>query len=315
MLTKEASEERQSAQGRIAFTKMQALGNDFVVVDSRDLKMSALDQSDAGLSELARKVCNRNFGIGADGMIVVVPADQNSPDISWKYLNSDGSTSLMCGNGLRCVALYCVQNKLVRKEENASARFNVITGIGPVAVEFVDCDQITTDLGKPFLDAGAIPVNHGSQPVVKHVLDVEGQKVSCTCVGMGNPHCVIFESPVPRQNYEQLAVKLQSHSFFPQSANIEFVDCTAADAASILVWERGCGATLACASGAAAVLVAGVLEKRLSRSSRLSLPGGDLLVSWSEVDDHVRITGPARISFTGSLVPAELQTNPNSEVQ
>jgi diaminopimelate epimerase len=290
----------------VAFTKMQALGNDFVFVDERDL--AAIPASKQLLQDLplhgallARAVCDRHFGIGADGLIVVRKAQDPQCAVSWLYLNSDGSQSAMCGNGLRCLALYSVENGLVNERQ-----FKVETAVGAVGVSMIDSDCITSDLGEPTLSSAGIPVAvvaaaGNTKEVVRHSLQSGKTQFNATCVGLGNPHCVIFESPVAADERALLAPQIQALPFFPEGVNVEFVDVLSPAEARVFVWERGCGPTLACASGAAAVLVAGVLEGRLSRQATIRLPGGALLVSWSEDDRHVRITGPARTMFKGAF--------------
>lgn len=294
MLSKEYSDLPSSGKSPVVpFNKMQALGNDFVVVAHDDLER-CLPVTQENLSKLARSLCDRHFGIGADGLIVV-SRSTGECQLTWKYINSDGSGSDMCGNGLRCLALWSVNRGLA-----GPGSFSVLTGKGPVHVEFKDENTITTCLGRPYLEPDDIPVRALSSPVVNHSLSIGDKNVLVTCIGMGNPHCVIFDAPVEQKDYQSFAEQIQSHPFFPQGVNVEFVECLSGDQASVLVWERGCGATLACASGAAAVLVAGVLLNKLARSSTITLPGGDLHVFWSEADSQVRITGPARVSFVGS---------------
>lgn len=285
----------------LSFTKMQALGNDFVVVDQDELEvvLSALELLHGKRlqpPQLARQLCRLHFGIGADGFIVAIRGRQG--EIAWQYLNSDGSSSLMCGNGLRCLALWCV-----RAGWAPGRAFTITTARGPVAIEFESEDAISTDLGEPALEGRFIPVSGpvvDQARVVRHKIRVLNRELSVTCLSMGNPHCVVFEPEARENEYAALAEALQADELFPEGANIEFVWVQSRESVAVKVWERGCGATLACASGAAAVLVAGVLEGRLERQAVVSLPGGDLKVTW-RADGHVVITGPARVSFQGSI--------------
>lgn len=303
-LKSEVATSQSSDAGEIllSFTKMQGLGNDFVVVREDNLRAwlqcAAVSPS---LSDIARKLCNRNFGIGADGLIVLSKSD--SCDVGWTYVNSDGSNSVMCGNGLRCVAHWCVENSFVDKKE-----FTVETGKGPVVVTYENSERITTDLGEPILSRSLIPVGgDASERVVSVELPLTMRTLEITCVSMGNPHCVIFEPDFEEVEYGEVATEIQCNPFFPQGVNVSFIaryDHTNAD---VIVWERGCGPTLACASAAAAVLVAGVLEDKLARRATINLPGGPLQVEWSEVDNHVRITGPAVVTFTGQVSNAILE--------
>lgn len=291
----------------LSFTKMQGLGNDFVVVKEEHLR-TWLQRGFAGgapsLSDIARKVCNRNFGIGADGLIVVSKSE--TCDIGWTYLNSDGSCSVMCGNGLRCVAQWCVANSIVNKEE-----FSIETGKGPIKVKYESSGRITTDLGEPILSRSQIPVGgEASERVVSVELPLTMRTLEITCVSMGNPHCVIFEPDFEEVEYGEVAVEIQCNPFFPQGVNVSFISRYDRTHADVVVWERGCGPTLACASAAAAVLVAGVLEDKLARRATIKLPGGPLEVEWSDVDNHVRITGPAVVTFTGNVSTAILEAVP-----
>jgi diaminopimelate epimerase len=293
----------------LAFTKMQALGNDFVFVAERDLAASASGkriladlQNEGG--RLAQQVCDRHFGIGADGLIVVRKAQRADCQIAWSYFNSDGSVSAMCGNGLRCLGLYAVENQLV-----GAARFNVETAVGAVPVEVVDSDSITSDLGEPILDAAKIPVQSkktvqsaaDARAYVRDEITVAGRQLQAVCVSMGNPHCVVFNSSLTDEEQRHWAPIIQQMPLFPQGVNVEFTSIVSPKRARVFVWERGCGPTLACASGAAGVLVAGVLEGVLERRATIELPGGPLDVSWSAQDNRVRITGPARVAFCGTV--------------
>lgn len=297
----------------LTFTKLQGLGNDFVVLSLQDFKLWSQanfgDENAPALSELARKLCNRKYGIGADGLILV---DLEPPtcDVGWTYLNSDGSSSLMCGNGLRCLAHWCITNGVINKDE-----FTVQTGKGPVVINYQDSKTITTDLGSPLLASDQIPVDTRVVPedsrVVSYELELASRKISLTCVSMGNPHCVLFDAGLAAKDFEPVATEIQNHPFFPESVNVSFVTAYDEKNALVTVWERGCGLTLACASGAAAVLVAGVLEGKLKRRSTITLPGGALIVEWRESDDRVLITGPAHTSFTGGITKQALQAVPS----
>jgi diaminopimelate epimerase len=255
----------------LAFAKMQGLGNDFVVIAEKDLMAGRIGSGivrnqEKEYSRLAKALCNRHFGVGADGLIVVKDTDRPDCDFAWTYINNDGSPSDMCGNGLRCVALWALDRGWVE-----SKQFTVSTAIGPVPVKFEDLNHITVDLGTPVLDSKKIPVSGPSrEKVVKETLEVKGKKLVGTCVSMGNPHCVIFEPGINPLDYDIWAPQLQALELFPEGVNIEFVVTEDPKCARVFVWERGCGPTLACASGAAAVVVAGVLENRLNRRPRMT---------------------------------------------
>jgi diaminopimelate epimerase len=286
----------------LPFTKMQALGNDFVVVSEQELSACL---SECGLpgpwqeqsAGLARLLCDRHFGVGADGLIVARAAQRVDCELSWLYTNSDGSPAVMCGNGLRCLALWAVNRQVVKPPA-----FAIETAIGPVAVQFRGQDEIEIDLGEPILGSERIPV-HGQprQPVLKEKLPVGTPPLTASCVSMGNPHCVIFEPDASEDQLASLAAEIQAAPFFPEGVNVEFAFAERTNLVRVLVWERGCGATLACASGAAATVVAGVLEDRLERTSEVKLPGGSLSVTWSAENNRVSLSGPARESFSGTI--------------
>ena len=314
----------------LPFTKMQGLGNDFVVVDGRafsgELGRLLATDSKKKLSLLARVLCDRHYGIGADGLIIVFHENLNAvlagqhalsgivtayPDArscsaAWIYINGDGSSSDMCGNGLRCLGLY-IRNHVKSSPQSVQ----VATACGPVAVLVQSEESITVDLNKPILASEAIPTNvKGQSELVRHPVQIEldGKRVSLsvTCVSMGNPHCVLFDDAYAAcergdRVLAAMAEKLQQLPLFPEGANIEFASVANQGKVNVLIWERGCGPTLACASGAAATLVAGVLEDRVAREAQVCLPGGDLIISWSEKDGHVRMTGPAKQIYSAEI--------------
>lgn len=287
----------------LSFCKMQALGNDFVVVSEEELDCAASGVKSPGLlnssmilSKLAQKLCSRHFGIGADGFIVV-RRSSNSQRLAWNYLNSDGSVSLMCGNGLRCLALFAEENKMAPARE-----YEVETGKGAVRIVFNSPDSITTDLGEPVLNPSAVPLAEESDnPVIAREFCIGKDKIKATCLSMGNPHCVVFTEKLDSPALEEFACALQSNPFFPEGVNVEFAKIENERLVKVIVYERGCGRTLACASGAAAVVAAGVLEGRSSRNMEVELEGGKLQISWSEKDGHLRVTGPASTVFRGSI--------------
>jgi diaminopimelate epimerase len=287
-------------QAPVSFTKMEGLGNDFIMVEEIELAghpdgQRLLENLEEEGGKLAARLCDRRLGIGADGMIIVRKPERENCSVGWMYFNSDGSTSAMCGNGLRCLALYSVDTGLVKDEE-----FLVDTAVGARSVKVIDADIITTDLGVPLLSSQEVPISGEPRPkVVRQSLKVSSGNVLATCVSMGNPHCVVFQPPRNQNDWPALAAEIQKLEIFPEGTNVEFVQVLTPSHAAVYVHERGSGPTLACASGAAAVLVAGVLEGTLQRAATIELPGGSLRVWWSDSDDHVRITGPARTAFRG----------------
>ncbi len=304
-----AATQNSKIAGFLEFSKMQALGNDFVIVSDNELasvvkQLNFSENWQAVQAKLARALCDRHFGVGADGLIVAKPTDRPDCQLSWQYINSDGSTAKMCGNGLRCLALWAVANEWVSPPE-----FSVFTEIGAVPVQFASADCITIDLGQPILGSGQIPIlGPERSPVLREKLNLGGMAFEFSSVSMGNPHCVVFNPSLDCKDYERVANEIQSLPLFPEGVNVEFAKIESRGHVRVEVWERGCGRTLACATGAAATLVAGVLEEHLDRKARIDLPGGSLVVEWSELDNRVRLSGPARMTFSGSVDLAALLT-------
>ncbi len=309
MVDPELSSESQGSTDRFTmrFSKMHGLGNDFVVVSEDELNVIAracgFEINNNFLSSLAQKICDRHFSVGADGFIVVRRSDRAENQFSWTYINSDGSSSLMCGNGVRCLGLW-----LRRTGWTTADHFIVETGAGDVEIDFESPEKITSDLGVPILKARWIPTKtDGSldceKPVISQTLKTNaGGDLKITCVNMGNPHCIIYVDDLSNEELlATIAGEVQSNPFFPQGVNVEFVKVISDTHLKVTVWERGCGRTLACASGAAATLVASVLEKKSERNATVELPGGSLQIEWNEGDEHVRITGPAAIVFEGRI--------------
>ena len=319
-----------SASTGLAFDKMHGLGNDFVMVALDHLLAvetftQALKKGTNPLPALAKGLCDRNFGIGADGLIVgfslketpAIEADilkalgadyaiDTKCDIGWIYVNSDGSSSAMCGNGLRCLGLWALRKELV-----ASNRILVSTKAGVQEILVEDESKITVDMGKPILQTELIPLSTPqAASFVQGELDSPDFKFKATCVSMGNPHVVIFDAPQAQDSLSEmkfsdslkkLSVQVQQHKLFTEGVNVEWCRAVSRNEVHSLIYERGCGATLACASGASSVVVAGVLEGRIGRQTKVRLPGGYLSIDWAQSDEHVRMTGPAATSFNGTI--------------
>jgi len=272
----------------LPFTKMHGLGNDFVVLDG-------LSHPLPEIAPHARRLCDRRFGIGCDQLLVVLPASDPTCDLRMQIFNADGSEVEMCGNGIRCFARYCFDRGLTDKEE-----MRVETGAG-VIIPRLEGTQVRVDMGVPRLAGPEIPTTSDEPVVIAHPLEVAGEVRRFTCVSMGNPHAVCFVERVSEVALARLGPAAERHPFFPQRANVEFVEVVAPDEVTVRVWERGAGETLACGTGASAVCVAGVLEGRAEREVTVHLPGGDLHLAWSEGDDHVYMTGPTAEVFTGEI--------------
>lgn len=309
---------------------MHGLGNDFVVFNGADLYefggKRLIQQWAKEAPRWAQAICKRNFGVGADGIIALFDLDdtqtrllppevENYPNLArcafaWTYFNSDGSWSSMCGNGLRCAALYLKERGLVSGKD-----FLIATDAGPMKARVNSKDAVEIDFGEPILKPSKIPINSSGARCIREKLRVDcfepSYDLHFTGVGLGNPHCVIFDAvqsnkgkvltSKDKRELSKLAKYLQTHPSFPEGVNVEFASITKSNAVTIHIYERGCEWTLACASGAAATVVAGVLEEKLARDVDVTLPGGDLHVSWSKLDNHLRMLGPACEVFSGYL--------------
>ena len=273
------------------FTKWQGCGNDFVLFDCRE-------QEPADYAALSVKVCDRHYGIGADGILVVLPSDV--ADFRMRIFNTDGSEAEMCGNGIRCFARYIYDCGLTKKKE-----FSVETGAGILVPKIILADGhvtgIQVDMGEPHLLGDEIPVaGHDGKKVVDEPIRVEGTTYRMTGVSMGNPHCVVFVEDAEKFPVETLGSKFEHHAMFPRKTNTEFVEVKDRSHVRMRVWERGAAITLACGTGSCATLVAGVLNGKTDRKAEIQLDGGRLIVEWAE-NNHVFMTGPAELVFTGEM--------------
>ena len=280
----------------IAFSKYHGLGNDFILIDNRHSVEPILTP------EQAVKWCDRNFGIGADGVIFLLSVDGIADKAQHRMLifNSDGSEPEMCGNGIRCLAKFMQDLGIAPIE----GKYNIQTGAGLIVPQMDQDGQVTVDMGKPFLTAAEIPTTLGEsdRKVVNLPLEVGGKTWHVTTVSMGNPHCMIFVDDVASISLAQIGVLFEHHPVFPKRTNTEFVQVIDRSYVKMRVWERGAGATLACGTGACATVVAGVLNNLCDRLCTVHLPGGDLQINWLAENDHVLMTGPAKLVFTGSVV-------------
>jgi diaminopimelate epimerase len=281
----------------IAFTKYHGLGNDFVLVDNRHQKDPSLTP------EQAVKWCDRNFGIGADGVIFVLPGQQGT-DYTMRIFNSDGSEPEMCGNGIRCLAKFIADLETADGHPAAPPKAYTIHTLGGTITPTLQPDgQVTVDMGEPRLLAGDIPTTlvAADQRVISQSLTVAEQDWIITAVSMGNPHCITFVDDATAIDLAQLGPQFEHHPAFPERINTEFIEVMGRDYLKMRVWERGAGATLACGTGACAALVAAALTERSDRAATVELPGGPLRIEWSAIDNRVYMTGPAERVFTGSV--------------
>jgi diaminopimelate epimerase len=273
------------------FAKYQGIGNDFVMLaDPRDeVELTP---------RLVRALSDRHFGIGADGVIRVAPGVDGA-DLSMDYVNSDGSIGEMCGNGIRCLALFA------REEGMTDAtHMQVATPAGLMTIDVGENGRVRVDMGAPIFDPAAIPIRWEGPEALHAKLEVEGEVVEATCLSMGNPHAVLFVDDPERAPVATLGPRLETHEAFPNRANVEFVRVVSPTRVEMRVWERGVGETLACGTGACAAAVASRLIGGAEAEMVVALPGGELEIEWegSLGDDRpVFMTGPAVRSFEGEV--------------
>lgn len=274
------------------FTKMHGLGNDFIVVAGE----SRLPDNAAAIAVVS---CNRFFGIGADGLVFVLPSDR--ADYMMRIINSDGSEAEQCGNAIRCAAKYVYDNGLTDKTELAIETIGA--GVQPVRLHVQDgkAVSVTVDMGAPVLNGLSVPTTVDANPVVDHPVEIDGASFRFTAVSMGNPHCVIYVDDAPEFDLYRWGPKLEQHPLFPKRVNVEFATVRSRGHIDMRVWERGAGPTLACGTGACATLVASVLKGVSDRRAVVSLKGGDLEIEWNETDGRVYMTGPAVTVYRGTL--------------
>ena len=264
----------------LRFTKMEGLGNDYIY-------LNCLDRTPDNLPELAKKLSDRHFGVGADGLICICPSQR--ADVKMRIFNADGSEGEMCGNGIRCVGKYVYDKGIVPKLE---LEVETLAGVKQLFLSLSGnaVGAVTVDMGVP------VP-----SPVCS--IDVGGKEYRLTPISMGNPHAVVFVEDPGVLDLPALGPKFECHPAFPHRTNTEFVKVCAPDRLAMRVWERGSGETLACGTGACAALVAAALEERVPRQAAVDLPGGTLYIRWAREDGHVYMTGPATTVFEGEMQP------------
>ena len=269
------------------FTKMQGLGNDYLYVYCTEDQIP-------DPPALARRISDRHFGVGSDGLVMILPCDE--ADFRMRMFNADGSESEMCGNATRCIAKYIHDRGLSDREE-----IRLMTGAGikilKLSVKDGKTQSVRVDMGEPILDASQIPVKLPEGRVIGAPVEVKGQTFRMTCVSMGNPHAVIFVDDADTFDVHGIGAALEVHPLFPRKTNVEFVTVKDREHLRMRVWERGSGETLACGTGACATLVAAVLNGLCERKAVLALNGGPLTVEWDAGTNHVFQEGPAEFVF------------------
>ena len=271
------------------FTKMQGLGNDYIYVN-------CLEETVPDPVETARKISDRHFGVGSDGLVLILPDEE--ADFRMRMFNSDGSESEMCGNAARCVGKYIHDRGLSDKEE-----IRLMTGAGiknlQLTVRDGRTESVRVDMGEPILEAERIPTTLTGLKVVNTPLEVLGETYGVTCVSMGNPHAVIFVEDADQFDVHTVGPVIENYPLFPRKTNVEFVTVKDRENLRMRVWERGAGETMACGTGACATLVATVLNGLCERKAILQLNGGPLTVEWDPETNHVFQEGPAEFVFDG----------------
>jgi diaminopimelate epimerase len=272
------------------FTKMHGIGNDYVFVNMFEEKLP--DEP----AKLAVALSDRHFGIGGDGLILIMPSER--ADARMRMFNADGSEGEMCGNGIRCVATYLYDHGLARKR-----RLTIETGRGLLTLDLElngeRVARVRVEMGTPILAAAAIPTHLQGDPPIDASLTLAEQVLTVTALSMGNPHAVTYVLDVAAFPLERLGPEAERHPAFPQRVNLHVVQVLGEGKVRMRTWERGSGMTLACGTGACAVCVAGVLSGRTGRSVTVHLPGGDLEVEWPHDNGPVFMTGPATEVFSG----------------
>mmetsp|Transcript_27625 Transcript_27625/g.12862 ORF Transcript_27625/g.12862 Transcript_27625/m.12862 type:complete len:285 (-) Transcript_27625:855-1709(-) len=280
---------------RITFAKMHATGNDFVLIDERSQQINQKTE----YGSLAQKLCDRHFGIGGDGLIII----QNSKfcDLKFNIFNADGSEAEMCGNGIRCFAKYVYDNKITDQQT-----FNVETLAGEIVSEvFLDelgkVKKVRVDMGEPVFNSPNITFESSKKVDVSEKLSTKSGDITITAVFIGNPHAVIFTDKIDDNLVNTIGPLVENHIRFSKKTNVEFVEVISDDELRMRVWERGVGETLACGTGACAAIAAAVSNNKTGDKAYVHLPGGTLLVKWKE-DNHIYKSGPATLVFEGTIV-------------
>ncbi|HSV72637.1 MAG TPA: diaminopimelate epimerase [Chthonomonadales bacterium] len=275
------------------FTKMHGIGNDFVVVDCLNN-----DLPEDELPEISRRVTHRKFGIGGDGLILVLPS--RKAGFRMRMFNPDGSEAEMCGNGIRCFAKYVFDRRIAT---DTTVTVETLAGVKTLKVQpkGTRAESVQVDMGQPVLRRSEIPMRgEDSDRVLAEPLKADGRRFLVTAVSMGNPHAVILDERIDDAEVARFGPLIENHKLFPQRANVQFVQVRSTTDIVVRTWERGAGITLACGTGACASVVAGALSGKTARRVCVHLPGGDLTVDWTG-DNRVLMTGPAEEVFEGEM--------------
>lgn len=270
------------------FSKWQGLGNDFVFVNG-------FAETISDPLQVAIQLCDRHFGVGADGLVLVLPSER--ADFKMRIINSDGSEAEMCGNASRCFTRYVVMHQLTGKRQ-----LTIETLAGIIHTSLTDDEQVKVNLGQPRLKRGMIPVSGNPEELAVNIpMIINGKTLEATCVSTGVPHCVVFLDSLLELDLAGTGRQIETHPLFPQKTNVEFIQVVNRHELIMKVWERGAGVTLACGTGASASVVAAVLTGRADHKVKVHLDGGDLIIEWDQTSGDILMTGPAVESYTGEI--------------
>jgi len=290
---------RKREKEELEFTKYHGLGNDFILVDDRDRASPSLSSSQSS------KLCNRNFGVGGDGVIFALKPPSSDYDFAMRIYNSDGSEPEMCGNGIRCLAQF------LKDLGEDSSQYMIHTLAGLIVPVMNDDGSIVVDMGEPILTASDVPClltpnGEASSVVEQKMVDLNSKEWKVNAVSMGNPHCIIFVDDLENDiDFEKDGPAIEAlEEAFPAKTNVEFVQVMSSTHLKMKVWERGAGPTLACGTGACALVVAAIRAEKIPRGNevRVTLPGGDLFIDWREDDNKIYMKGPATFAFSGKTL-------------
>ncbi len=275
---------------KIEFSKLQALGNDYIYIDCFKHNLKG-----ANLKKLSQSICDRHFGVGGDGLILILPGTKAK--FKMGFFNPDGTEAEMCGNGVRCFARYLYQHRLSRRKREWIETKNRL-----IQTEILSTDpknfQIRVNMGEPVLDRKKIPVKGDLKFCIQEKLKIEGRVFEITSLSMGNPHTVVLVKNFPK-DWQRIGALIENHSMFPEKTNVEFAKILDPQKIELRVWERAAGETLASGTGACASLVTAFFKGKSNRKAQVIFPHGKLKVEWDEFTNHLFVTGPTYEVFSG----------------
>jgi diaminopimelate epimerase len=282
----------------ITFSKMQGLGNDYIVFDESEKILIPEDKK----PEIVEEVCRRGFSVGADGVIFVTPASTDEADIRFRIFNSDGSEAEMCGNGIRCFVKYVYENEILNSDEMLVETLGGIKEVD-LDIEGGEVRASSVDMGIPSFKTSDIPMISDQDEFLDSELIIDNKPIKMTLVNVGNPHAVIFTENLDDIDLNGIGPKIENHPAFPQKTNVHFVNIINRNEIEMITWERGAGFTLACGTGATSCVIAGFKLGKLDEEVEVHLPGGELLIIVFEMDEEVRVfmEGEAVLVFDGVM--------------